>query len=199
MNDIATGTLDRRHAFGGMLAGAAGLSLPLRQIRGRVVIQRGVSGGGSMQLADGVANFSVAASRLIFPEDDREIVLGILAWNDPAAGIELFSNQVTNYGRLDLPADQGQGRRITGAATVNGGAEVPFVMEVIDAGGPGSGLDSVTLMVGDAVQGENGATPAAAYDFAYEASGPVVSGDIRAADVEIDVDNGTVGPAPAAS
>ena len=199
MGNDATGAMQRRMVLGGVLAGAAGLRLPPWQTRGRVVIQRGVFGGGSLQLESSQANFSIAASRLIFPDENREIVLGTLVWNEAPSGLELVSTRVTNYGRLDLPPDQGQGRRVTGTAVANGGTEYPFVLEVIDAGEPGTGADAVNLRVGDGVETGKSATPATGLGFSYAASGPLVTGDIRAADVEIDIESGTVGPAPPAS
>jgi hypothetical protein len=51
-------------AIGGALIGAAGLALPYRQGSGRVVIQRGIVGGGRAELGEGGADFSIFASRL---------------------------------------------------------------------------------------------------------------------------------------
>ena len=74
---------DRRMAIGGGLALAAGLALPRRQIR--TVTQRGMVGGGLVQLEQGEANFSLFVSRLIF-SDDTVVVVGSVLWVDGAAG-----------------------------------------------------------------------------------------------------------------
>jgi hypothetical protein len=182
--------------LGGAIAGAAGLAWPRHQTRGRVVIQRGVFGGGLAQVEGGGANFSISASRLIFPDENREVVVGSMTWNDLAAEIELLGTHVTGYERLELPAEQGQGRRITGIAATGDLTEYPFVLDVVDGGPPGSGLDTVALTVGDAVEIGIAATPAIGFGFSYAASGPVLTGDIRAVDVEIDIESGSVSPAP---
>ncbi|MDF3040395.1 MAG: hypothetical protein K0Q71_3101 [Thermomicrobiales bacterium] len=48
--------IDRRMAIGGVLAGPAGLALPRRQVR--TVLQRGMIGGGVVQLEPGGSHSS---------------------------------------------------------------------------------------------------------------------------------------------
>jgi hypothetical protein len=56
--------------------------------------------------------------------------------------------------------------------------EYPFVLQAFDDGAPGSGQDRVSLRVGgDASDGTAEATATA--DFAYEAEGSLVAGDLQ--------------------
>ena len=73
---------NRRFAIGGGLAVAAGLVVH-RQTRGRVLTQRGIAGGGVVQLAQGTANFSLFASRFVLP-DAEEVIAGDIRWVDGA-------------------------------------------------------------------------------------------------------------------
>ena len=192
MTTSGFGVTDRRMAIGGGLALAAGLALPLRQTRN--VIQRGMVGGGLVQLEQGEANFSFFVSRLIF-SDDTEVVVGSVIWVDGAAGVTLRSTAITQY--IVLPEQPGQGvsRRLIGTMSVDDEGQYPFEMLVVDADLPGSGKDTVDLNVGDGARTSENATPASGLGFSYAASGTVASGDIQELDLQIDLATGAVTPA----
>jgi hypothetical protein len=183
---------DRRMAIGGGLAIAAGLALPRRQIR--TVTQRGMVGGGLVQLEQGEANFSLFVSRLIF-SDDTVVVVGSVLWVDGAAGISLRSTAIAEYIVPDVEPEQGVLRQAIGTMSVDGEGEYPFEIEVIDADLPGSGQDTVDLKVGDGARTSENGTPVSGLGYSYAASGTVVTGDIQELDLEIDLTTGLVAPA----
>lgn len=186
-------TIDRRITLGALAATAAGLALP-RVASARAIKVRGMTGGGlaNFELSD--ASFSLAVTRLTFEDENRELVVGSVLWVDPTAGLTLASTLIDAYEDLELPVTQGEGRRIRGQMSVNGGEEYPFQLDVTDAGLPGSGLDAVNLVVGTGAGLENVATPDAA-GFAYAAAGQVTVGDIQ--DIDFDLDTATGYPIPA--
>src|SRR3954468_18119476 len=126
--------IDRRMAIGGALVGAAGLALPSRQ--SRVLTQRGMVGGGLLQLEQGEANFSLFVSRLIF-SDDTVVVVGSVIWVDEAAGATLRSTAITEYIVPPEEPEQGVLRRILGTMSVHDEGEYPFEFVVVDADLPG--------------------------------------------------------------
>jgi hypothetical protein len=134
-------------------------------------------------------------TRLTFEDESRELVVGTVLWVDVTAGLTLASTHIDSYGDLELPSDQGEGRRIQGLMSVNGGDVYPFRLDVVDAGLPGSGKDSVHLVVGADAGSEGNATPQAASAFTYGASGLVTVGDIQ--DIDFDIDTDTAYPIPA--
>jgi hypothetical protein len=110
-------------------------------------------------------------------------------WVDTTAGLTLASTRIDTYGDLEVPASQGEGRRIRGQMSVNNGDVYPFRLDVVDGGPPGSGLDSVNLVVGADAGSEGAATPASATGFTYAMAGTVTVGDIQ--DVDFDLDTAT--------
>jgi len=187
--------IDRRMAIGGALAGVAGLALPSRQIR--VLTQRGMVGGGLVQFEQGEANFSLFVSRLIFPGDDPEVVVGSIIWVDEAAELTLRSTAITEYIVPQVQPEHGALRQIFGTMRDDAEVEYPFELEVTDADLPGAEKekDTVVLKVGDGARTSENATPASGIGFTYVASGPVATGDIQELDLEIDLETGTVRPA----
>ena len=184
------GTIDRRAAVAGALAGATALALPHRASGGRVVFQRGMVGGGLVELAESEAHFSLIASQLTFAPENVDVVVGSLLWVDAAAGLTMTSTMVTNY---YTPPDQparGESRQIAGIMRVNDEGEFPFDLVVIDADLPGSGQDSLILRVGDGARAGASATPATGTGFNYEAAGSVVGGDIQELHLDIDPHGG---------
>lgn len=138
---------------------------------------RGMAGGGLIALPDGLAHFSLFASRTT-SDDDTEVVLGQVRWFDPTAadgGLTLESTEVTNYVPLD--GDE-NGREVSGTMRVNDD-EYPFVMQAFDDGAPGTGLDRVSLRVGGDVGDATAEATAAADGFGYEAEGALVAGDLQ--------------------
>jgi hypothetical protein len=63
-------------------------------------------------------------------------------------------------------------RRFDGQVLANVAGPYPFVITVTDAGPNGQGADTVSLSVGDAVEGRSG------YGFSYTAEGNLASGDL---------------------
>jgi hypothetical protein len=183
MESTRTGTMNRRLAIGG-LAGAVGLAWPGAQ-RGRTIIQRGVAGGGVVKFEQGEASFSLGASRVIIDGEEPGVVLGGVRWVDAGAGLNLSSVEITDYQDLEIPDEQGEARRIVGTMSVEGDAEYPFELDVIDTGEPGSGRDTVFLRLGAAVEGDERATPTESGGFRYRADGILVAGDIQHGDFEI--------------
>jgi hypothetical protein len=143
-------------------------------------------GGGLARFDHGEASFSVFASRLIFEDDNLEVVAGSVNWTDISSEVTMTSIEVTGYNVPEDQPEHGQTRQIIGTIIVNGQAEYPFELVVTDGGTPGSAADSVALIVGDGVRVSETATPAAGLGFSYMAAGPIVTGDIQEIDLEID-------------
>jgi hypothetical protein len=159
-----------------------------RPQRGRAIIQRGITGGGLVDIAPAEASFSVFASRLIVDEAEPGVVLGRVRWADATAGLIMSSVEIQAYDDVGTPPGGGEARRLAGIMSVSGEGEFPFTLDLVAGGDPGSGLDSLSLIVGDgAVTGEDG-TPASGLGFSYEAAGAVVSGDIETVEFEVIVD-----------
>lgn len=178
-------SMDRRHALGALALPAVGLALPRMQ-RGRAITQRGLVGGGIVDVENGEAQFSVFASRLTV-EDGIEVVLGSVRWVDASAGVAFQSAEIHEYEVLPSPAEGGELRRVTGTMRDSGEAEYPFALNLLDAGGPGEASDSVALVVGDGALDATG-TPAAGLGFTYAVAGTVV-GDLQEVDFLIDGTN----------
>ena len=179
--------MDRRAAVAGVLAGVAALALPHRARAGRTIVQRGIVGGGFVQFGRSKAQFSLFASRVIFAEENREEIVGSVLWVDSPAGLTMSSTAVTGYRVREVPPEQGQARELFGTMRVNEDAAYPFSAVVIDAGPPGSGLDTVSLTVGDGARTVDSATPVAGLGFSYAAAGAISLGDVRV--IELDVGN----------
>lgn len=187
--------IDRRHAFGALTLPALGLALPRLQ-RGRAITQRGMVGGGAVQVGEGEAIFSVFASRLTVDDSD-EVVLGSVRWVDAGAGVDLRSTEIHAYDVLPSPDEGGELRRVTGLMQGPDTKEYPFALNLLDAGSPGEGNDSVALVVGDGTLDAAG-TPTAGAGFAYAAAGTVL-GDLQDVDfliegAKVSIENAT--PAP---
>ena len=177
--------LNRRAAIGTGLAGLAGLAWsPVEGLRRRAIIQRGIVGGGRVRAAQGEADFSVFASRMIVNGEEPGRVRGSVHWIDTATGLSMRSVRIADYQDLELPPKQGEGRRIIGQMRVAGKGQQPFVLEVVDAGDPGSGRDTVVLTIGTATQSGDDAT-ADGSRFRYRADGVIVSGDVQAVELEL--------------
>lgn len=194
MNKPELGTMDRRITLAALAAAAAGLALPIGA-SARIIRVRGMAGGGLAHFEQGEANFSLAVTRLTFEEEQRELVVGSVIWVDTTAGVTLASTHISDYGILELPSVKGEARRVRGQMSVNGADEYPFQMDLIDAGIPGSGLDSVNLTVGANSGTDDAATPESPSGFAYAAAGPVTIGDLQ--DIDFDLDTTTAFPIPA--
>ena len=181
--------IDRRMAIGGALAGVAGLALPSRQ--SRVLTQRGMVGGGSVQIEQREANFSLFVSRMIFPGDDPEVVVGSIIWVDDARQLSLRSTEITEYIVPEVEPEKGVLRRIFGTMRDDTTQdEYPFELEIVDVDLPGTGKeqDTVVLKVGNGARTSETATPGSGIGFSYSADGTVATGDIQELDLEIDLE-----------
>lgn len=176
MRHQAEARVNRRLAVGAMAAGAAGLAWPSQQ-RGRAITQRGVAGGGIIQLENGEAEFSVFASRVTFA-DDEEVIVGSIEWVDTSAGFAFVSTAVELYEDLESPEEGGELRRVAGVMRLNDEADYPFVFNVLDAGAPGAGRDSAALIVGEDAVIDGNASPVETDGFNYAAAGSIV-GDVQ--------------------
>jgi hypothetical protein len=197
MRTIESGlsTVSRRATLGAALAGAAGLALP-SETWARVIIQRGMFGGGFVQLEQGEATFSFFASRMIFEDENKEVIVGSVMWTDSPDGPSLASTRVTDYEIRENAA--GEERRIRGWMTSGDDPrELPFIFDVVDVAFPGAGQDTVVLTVGDGAGVAAPGTPVPSYGYSYTASGTLNAGDIQ--DVDFNVDTATALPIAASS
>ena len=83
-----------------------------RSRQSRTVTQRGMVGGGLVRFEQGEANFSLFASRMIFAEDEAEVVVGSVIWVDDAVGLTLRSTAITEYIVPEVQPEQGSPRQI---------------------------------------------------------------------------------------
>jgi hypothetical protein len=130
----------------------------------------GVAGGGQVQLAAGEATLSLFATAVL--DENAEPTgqgIGLLRWVDTAGGVTLESVGISAYGPV---GDLVGVRRIEGWVLANGQGTHPFVLTVADVGAEGAGVDTVSLAVGDAVDGVSG------NGFAYTAEGNLMTGDL---------------------
>jgi hypothetical protein len=179
MNAHARLSLGRRALLGAGL-GAAALALPRPgNVAARVILLRGMSGGGMAQL-DGsetprLANFGLFASAMQLP-DGSTLVLGAIQWIEAGTDLELQSIEVT---QCQPAEDRIDAAEIRGRMQVNGAGDYPFLIRAIDAGRPGSALDRIEIDV-NTPAALDGATSAASDDtFVYEVTGNLVAGDFQ--------------------
>ena len=151
-------------------------------------------GGGLAQFELSQANFSLVASRFTFPDENKQVVVGEILGVDTSSSFTFASTTITNYDVIEGP-EEGEHRRIRGTMSLNGGQEYPFRLDVIDDGAPGSGLDTISLIVGDGAEDAAAGTAVSSYGFSYAGSGPIVSGDVH--DVDFDIDPNSPDATPA--
>jgi hypothetical protein len=132
----------------------------------------GFTGGGVIQTPLGTVEASFFGNKVPLKGGKTTVIGGALTWSDPAwhgTGLHLQSTQITSYGHLPGTSV----RELVGFATANGAGRHRFVLHAVDAGRPGSGQDSVKLIV-TGVAGD-GAAPAGPH---YVAGGRLVQGDL---------------------
>ena len=173
------GQIDRRAALAAAGMGALGLTALLAGSASAAHSSgAGVVAGGSLAGSGGDIQFSAFGSRIEYGDGHETSQIGTLAWYDPAGldgePVALRLVSVTSYG----PGDAEDARVLTGIVSVNGEAEAPFSLTLVDAGPVGAGVDSVHLSVGPDAAGD-GATPMVADVFVYEASGELTAGDVQ--------------------
>ena len=178
--------VDRRKI---VAAGVGALALALPQVRdaaARVILLRGMSGGGLAQL-DGsdeprLVNFGLFASSMQLP-DGETLVLGTIQWLEAGTDFELQSIEVTQC--IPIP-NRSDGAEVRGRMRVNGAGDYPFVIRAIDGGRPGSALDRVEVEVNTAAAREGASGKASDDTFTYQAAGNLIAGDVQwvIADIE---------------
>jgi hypothetical protein len=171
-------SLRRRQIVAGGLAALA-TTIPLaRNASARVILQRGMSGGGLAQLEGSaeprLANFGLFASSVTMPEGTTT-VLGGIQWIEAGTDLTLSSIKVTQCIPLATLAD---GAEISGRMAVNGEGDYPFVVRAFDSGPPGSASDRIEIEVNTPAARE-GAGPASDEEFVYSAGGNLVAGDFQ--------------------
>ena len=179
-------TIGRRSVVAGGL-GALVLAAPAAgQVTARLILQRGMSGGGLAQLEGGaeprLANFGLFASSVQLPEG-ATLVLGAIQWLEAGTDLQLQSIEVVEC--IPIP-NRSDGAQVRGRMQVNGEGDFPFVIRAYDGGRPGSSLDRIEVEVNTEAARE-GATREASDDaFTYEAAGNLVAGDLQwiIADIE---------------
>jgi hypothetical protein len=129
----------------------------------------GFAGGGVVQVGTREATIAVSATAEKQNKNRTDGAVGIFRWVDPTfpgGGIVLESAGLGDYVILDGPNT----RAVTGQVIVNGGAVLPFRLEVTAE--PGGGQDTVLLLVGDEL------TASSEKGFGYSAAGVLVAGDL---------------------
>ena len=134
-------SLARRRVLAAGLGAAALATIGSRDASARVILQRGMSGGGLAQLEGSdeprLANFGLFASSLQLP-DGTPLVLGAIQWLEAGTDLQLQSIKVTQC----IPSnDRASAAEVRGRMQVNGEGDYPFVIWATDGGRPGSALD----------------------------------------------------------
>ena len=170
--------VSRRHA---LLGGGAAVALAASLTRrGTAAAQKGIrsgggiSGGGAVEVQDGgEALFTVFGSRFVVVDEPDPIFFGSLIWNDPH-DVALASTEISAYGPVE---GEENAREMTGFLTVNGEGNHPFTLKLVDGGGPGEGMDTITLTVQPSGEAAT-ATPMTGHVL-YEADATLTSGDLQ--------------------
>jgi hypothetical protein len=160
--------------------GAAVLALPqARHAAARLMLLRGMSGGGLAQLEGSeeprLANFGVFASAMQLP-DGTPLTLGTIQWLEAGTDLQLQSLEVT---QCTPSPDRADTAEVRGRMQVNGEGDFPFLLRATDAGQPGSALDRIEIEVNTAAAREGAASAASDDDFVYEAAGNLIAGDFQ--------------------
>lgn len=197
MSILPGSTLNRRLAVGVIAASALGAQVPIPQ-RARAITQRGIVGGGLVQYEGGEAQFSLGASRTIFPEGE-EVISGSVIWVDTFSGTTFTSTAISSYEVVEMPPGEGERRVLRGTMRRDDAEEYPFVLDVLDAGPPGSRLDTAALIVGDGAMPSEAGTPVSGLGYSYAAAGALI-GDVQVVDIDLEVgtlpESGAATPSP---
>ena len=166
--------------------GALALALPpAPEASARALRLRGMSGGGLAQLEGSdeprLANFGLFASANQFP-DGKTLVLGTIQWIEAGTDLRLDSLEVVSCVPMTERPD---GAEVRGRMMVNGAGDYPFVVQAIDAGRPGSGLDRIGIEV-NTPRAREGAAPPSDEAFSYEAVANLVAGDFQWVIADVD-------------
>jgi len=180
-------SLARRQVLAAGLGAMAVATIGSREVSARVILQRGMSGGGLAQLEGSdeprLANFGLFASSLQLP-DGTPLVLGAIQWLEAGTDLQLQSIKVTQC----IPSnDRASAAEVRGRMQVNGEGDYPFVIWATDGGRPGSALDRIEIQVNTPAAREGAQGEANEDTFLYEAAGNLVAGDFQwvIADIEV--------------
>ncbi len=169
--------------------GALALAVPRPpDVSARVILQRGMSGGGLAQLEGTeeprLANFGIFASSVQLPEGTT-LVLGAIQWSEAGTDLQMQSLEVTQC----IPSsDRASAAEVRGRMQVNGAGDYPFVIWATDGGRPGSALDRIEIEVNTPAALDGAQTPPSDDTFVYEAAGNLVAGDVQWVIADITVD-----------
>lgn len=160
----------------------------------------GIGGGGLVRTESGEeADLLLFATQTPDPNNPETFkVEGQVRWNDPnwtGVGLRMESSQLTAY---EWTEDVEDGRDIVGWMNVSAlESAVPFLLQAVDAGGTGSGQDTVRLLAGDQVPAVLGAEdPPPPSGFSYEAEGTLERGDLALLNVGAGGEHVPATPAP---
>jgi hypothetical protein len=179
MNSEYRATYPRRKAVAAGIAATIATVLGVRGVDARLVLMRGVTGGGLAKIDNvaepGLANLSIFASAIQMPEGES-VFVGQVHWIEAGTGLTLESTEISEC----IPfGDHPGGRRVSGRMTVNGLGDYPFVMRTLDDGAPGVGRDTIELEVNGATVGDQIPTEVTLGEGTYAASARLVAGDFQ--------------------
>lgn len=172
-------SLARRRVLAAGLGAMAVATIGSRDASARVILLRGMSGGGLAQLEGSeeprLANFGLFASAMQFPEG-TSLVLGAMQWLEAGTDLQLQSIEITQC----IPSnDRASAAEVRGRLQVNGEGDYPFVIWATDGGRPGSALDRIEIEVNTPVAREGAQGDSSDDTFTYEAAGNLVAGDFQ--------------------
>jgi hypothetical protein len=183
--------MTRRGALMAAIGGAAlvggGLGVTTRRALAQRAISSGggIAGGGLIEGPDAAVQFSLFATRLPLGENDEVIISGRVQLADTLQGWRMESVEVAEYGPVegeDENLRELRGTMLVKTSEDDEGVEYPFILRAVDIGGPGEGLDTLTLQVGGAVP----ATPdGGSFEFSYGLAGAISAGDIQLVDIAL--------------
>jgi hypothetical protein len=180
-------SLARRGVLAAGLGAMVLATVGSRDASARLILQRGMSGGGLAQLEGTeeprLANFGLFASSLQLPEG-TPLVLGALQWLEAGTDLQLQTIEVTQC----IPSnDRVSAAEVRGRLQVNGDGDYPFVVWATDGGRPGSALDRIEIQVNTPTAREGAQGEPSDDTFLYEAAGNLVAGDFQwvIADIEV--------------
>ena len=129
-------SLARRRVLAAGLGAMALATFGSRDGSARVILLRGMSGGGLAQLEGSeeprLANFGLFASSMQLPEG-TSLVLGAMQWLEAGTDLQLQSIEITQC----IPSDdRASAAEVRGRLQVNGEGDYPFVVWATDGGRP---------------------------------------------------------------
>ena len=170
----------RRTAIATLAGAAAAATLAPTASLAAMSGAAGIVAGGTLEGANGTITFSAFGSRITLDDVDEPVLFCALTWHDPAGldggPLTIDFASAASYGPTDVDTE----RLMTGTVTINGDAEAPFALWMVDGGVVGEGGDTVHLAVGDVALVDG--TPVAGGDagvISYDVEGELASGNIQ--------------------